>query len=376
MRFTTVRPDALLQIWEAREEEWIRYRDIVEEIRKWFPGLAKAHERTMIRYLNKLVKEERIEKKITLDHRTWYRPKNAKDVAQTVVNHVLETYPNDYFKTVLETFHEVAPGLTAPVEAFIFLDEGHGEKMRTILQEANTGLRLLATGFVEEFKKAMINVYGVKYKWCGWKTGPLKMRELVKQEKTGLDFNAVLLLHFKGREIVNKIDWDDHFRKLEEADKIGEESWGRFCRVTGSPGPERRALIEIEVIDKLLYAQNEFMKFLAKVCSSELDIDDIVQRNWKGLGMPSELVEFLVNGLATPPEVHALICEVLSEVRGNITRRVPPTLQEVKEALEKLIREGVVEIGPRFFRVDEAKAAKTRHYNVAVIHRATGYVLP
>lgn len=62
----------LLALWKGREKEWLTYKQIIQEARKY--GVS---ERTAVRYLNSLVRERKLMKDERGYKKTYYRPDEA-----------------------------------------------------------------------------------------------------------------------------------------------------------------------------------------------------------------------------------------------------------------------------------------------------------
>jgi hypothetical protein len=59
----------ILALWSGREKEWLTYKQIVNELKKW--GLS---ERTTVRHLMTLVRERKLEREERGYKKTFYRP--------------------------------------------------------------------------------------------------------------------------------------------------------------------------------------------------------------------------------------------------------------------------------------------------------------
>jgi hypothetical protein len=69
------RATKILHLWTDNEEEWKQYHKLRDKIKEAIPKLKHSSERTIMRYLQLLVKVNKLEKKIKSDHSTWYKPK-------------------------------------------------------------------------------------------------------------------------------------------------------------------------------------------------------------------------------------------------------------------------------------------------------------
>lgn len=67
----------LSKLWFKNPEEWKQYH-VIRDFLKQLPEFKKLSERTIMRYLSRLVETGFLEKKVELSHRTWYKPKPVK----------------------------------------------------------------------------------------------------------------------------------------------------------------------------------------------------------------------------------------------------------------------------------------------------------
>lgn len=246
-----------------------------------------------------------------------------------------------------------------PIDVVLWLNEDK-DKMDTVFKRAEPSLKNIASRFVEGLKEAVIDAYGARYKWDGWEKGPLEMRNLVLQERRGLDFEATLLLHFNGKELAKEVNWEKEQEKVEYGDRLMREGWHQFIEDVNKPSRSRECWIVDEMVEKFFRLRTEQEKFIAKV------FDEIEERmekdDWDFPRSPQELEELFINLIASPnPKAEAdMLAEMDKELgREAIIHPLRPSIEEAKDILKKLQGEGVVEIVPFFFfKIDREKASK------------------
>ena len=90
----------ILLLWKGHETEFMQYHIVREYIKTIIKKLNEkssndysknATERTIMRYLQSLVEEKKLEKKIDPDHRTYYRPVNNAVVFQAILQNLIES---------------------------------------------------------------------------------------------------------------------------------------------------------------------------------------------------------------------------------------------------------------------------------------------
>jgi len=62
------------KLWDKKPNEWKRYHTLRNYL-KQFPEFKKLSERTIMRYISQLVENGFLEKRVELNHQTWYKPK-------------------------------------------------------------------------------------------------------------------------------------------------------------------------------------------------------------------------------------------------------------------------------------------------------------
>jgi hypothetical protein len=79
--------DMLDILWSSNPKEWKQYNTIRNHLRQHFKN-KEISERTLIRYINQLVTTNYLEKRIELNHRTWYRPNEELFTKHQIKNNV------------------------------------------------------------------------------------------------------------------------------------------------------------------------------------------------------------------------------------------------------------------------------------------------
>ena len=114
---------AILNVWNDGEDLELQFSEIAEKTK------AVVSERTLISYLNALVKERILAKRVDEERRTFYRlSTKGKNLLleRNIVEHTSSSSSKFFLK--LETQN----GL---VEGFLCLDEAHNDKADTVVDE-------------------------------------------------------------------------------------------------------------------------------------------------------------------------------------------------------------------------------------------------
>ena len=94
MKTAKLNTNKILLFWKDKKTEWIQYSKLRDSIRVLLEETNKkimrkyvkeVSERTIMRYLDGLVKSGKLEKRIDPDHHTFYRPKDLKALSQEVL---------------------------------------------------------------------------------------------------------------------------------------------------------------------------------------------------------------------------------------------------------------------------------------------------
>ena len=97
----------LAKLWRKEPQEWKRYHQIRDYL-KQSPEFNSLSERTIIRYLNHLMKIGFLEKKIEPTHRTWYKPKNI-ELQREELKQIIDEIENEKLLLELKAARCVEP---------------------------------------------------------------------------------------------------------------------------------------------------------------------------------------------------------------------------------------------------------------------------
>ena len=210
------------------------------------------------------------------------------------------------------------------IEGFLYLDEAHEDRIDAVIDHLEKSIASnYVAGFFRELGEAMSRAYGYG------RTSKLqfferrnKAKDLVAGEKLKLDFDAALVLRFDGREISQKIDWENVQKSAEDVDDQQKR-----LRKALEEDENRRIFIEYTVAGEL----------------ESFGIEN------KGEGNPSDLENQFVK----------YVCKGMFEMLPK-----PPSEREITEVLEKLKNKGIVEIAKKYtFKVDWEKLEQEREEN-------------
>jgi len=353
------------------DNKWHRFGKIVEA--------TKISAATVSKYLKEFEKKglkgqkgKLVEKRVDVEsgeypYPAYYRMTEygQKALTKWEIAEEIETFPNIYDKTELEkdlldllhgkngnvalasveSLHDLQPEGKVFVDTLIYSDEDSQEKLDTILgilKEDRFGLRYLATRFVERLGNAIIDAKGARYNWGGFETGPWQKRKVILQDKVGLDFDATLVLHFDGREIVKRVDWENYLKEVGEGDHLMREGWKRFVENVEESGVARKNWITDGMIDKFREQQTALEKLLGSIFPEEIE-KIAADGPWEISDEEEKLKERFVESVARP----RFIIEDPRDEEPTVHPEKP--VEEVKEVMEELLKEGVVEIVPIYF---------------------------
>jgi len=109
------------------------------------------------------------------------------------------------------------------IKGFLYFDEGHKNNIQAIEGALDyASLRTQITLFFHTLGESLAKAYGCKNADIipsTWRDQNYDTRNEVIREKTELDVDATLVLHFAGREFAKTIDWERILKAAEEHDK-------------------------------------------------------------------------------------------------------------------------------------------------------------
>jgi DNA-binding transcriptional ArsR family regulator len=289
----------------------------------------------------------------------------------------LEIFPNIALKVKtpilnkkFETLFKVSPRGKEYCDIILYLDEGKRNKIdaisKLLRQEKEypeVSLRRLATYFVDFLKGIMIDVSGCRYNWQGWEVEPLQMQMLIQQEKASLDFEATLVMHFNGKEVVLNIDWDELLQKVQEADRQAQESWEHFINAIKQDIKARLNWIIDKTIEQARCIEGltpnrapDLTRLFAHHFPSKRE--DIVKDPWKIMDTPQKAKEVFIDELLN--HVISMFTNISTE-DGELELETDPKMlhEQVEKAVDELIAEGALEFVPVYLpKLNKEKAKK------------------
>lgn len=285
----------------------------------------------------------------------------------------------------IQTLHEIQPEGTAPVQVFFWLDPENEGQIDAVIKNLQKDLdrslipniEHLASNFALAFKNALADAKNLWYKWNGPRDGPLQMQKLVKVAKESLNFDAMVCFRFNGKQIVANLDWNKYKAHYEKPDRQEEEKYERFRKGVNEKGDARKAWIRISLLKKAREAQDKFGDKVLSVTFRHLDykeVFDFEEGEWKlMLSRPSS--EGLLMNEFVQPKPSSQMRKEMSDA-GIGLGPDPPSIDECKEALESLQKEGAVEIVPvYFYKVNRKNENRVFHRDVMKVEEETGYSL-
>jgi hypothetical protein len=384
LKGTIIDISKIILLWRGQEKEFLQYHVLRDQIKIIIANsYPKGHnkngleveERTIMRYLQSLVTEHKLEKKIEADHSTYYRPVYSADVLKEIWKNQIENEKLSSVKILLpeplkpsieetrkmdasdkrtvDTIHDIVPGGKAPVDVSFSLDSGNKDKLeatRNILAD-DIVLGGIAYDFVASCQRAILNATENGYKWEGYKSGPLQIRKMVERVKTSLDFDATLSFHFDGKRLIEKYDWEKDIRKYEETVKAEHETWPSFVSGTSKTGVTRDSWIDWCISEKLYYVEH--------------DLEVLNNSNHVIAKDTSSLITQFAE------------CIVALKNRGKILHEGPtsPTVEDAKKHIEEMLNDGTLEIAVTF-KVNTEKIVKRQKEAATTVFQETGYTLP
>lgn len=333
----------------------------------------------IIRALNKLIEKGRVEEpEIDKERHSWYsiteqglkdasflipfariKGKEPQKVFEVLLPEILnpiiaQDYPQKISeRRTISTLHDVTPEGKAPVDVAFYLDPGNKDKIEAASRMVSNDLFLRNTAFqlVAGCQRAILNAAKDVYHWDGYQSGPPQIQKMVERLKMSLDFDVILFLHFNGKRLVEEYDWNADLKKYEEHDRLEHETWSPFVSGVSEIGVARESWIEWCILEQLgrvnhdLEVFNNLMHLIGPDSASML----------------TQFAEHIVG----------------IENTGKILHKgpKPPTVDDVKKHLEKMIAEGVVEFAVTL-KVNSDKIGKRQRNATNIVFQKTGYVLP
>ncbi|MGD0646301.1 MAG: hypothetical protein ABSA75_15520 [Candidatus Bathyarchaeia archaeon] len=273
---------------------------------------------------------------------------------------------------ILKTFDRVQPKGEAKVEARFWLEEKDWPKSgnaldnfrKEIEEKMTPNIRMFATFLVENLKEANIIAKKARYQWNGTNNGPLEMQKVVEQERAGLDFDVMVLLHFDGRKVVTEIDWNKELSKFEEHDKLMREAWKQFKAAIAKPGLEQHNWLIDEMIENIRTIElNDLPSFLAKSLEASMpEMKEITENPWAILDSSEKLLKAIIERFTSK------ICLKLEHDENDSPvftfssdQQIMDSRAEVKRTLDEMLRDGLIEVVPLYlFKLNKEKANKAQ----------------
>jgi hypothetical protein len=338
---------------------------------------AKISKGALSKHLNMLEKEIGLIKRVV---DTSQKPPKVYYIKTHPTKYsALEPFPHIVLKIMiekpilnkkLETLSEISPRGRECVDIALYFDEGKKDKVDAISklltrekEYPEVSLRRLANNFVDFLKEIMIDAAGARYNWQEWEKEPLQMQRLVQQEKAGLDFEATLLMHFNGREVVQSINWDELLQKVQEADRLAQESWEHFINAMKQDAKARLNWIIDKTIEQARYIEglapnraSDLTRLLAHHFPSKRE--DIVKHPWKIMDTPQKAKEAFIDKIFN--HVISTFTNISTE-DGELELEADPKMlhEQVEKAVNELIAGGVLEFVPVYLpKLNKEKANK------------------
>lgn len=371
--------------------KWHRFNEVV--------GITKMSPATVSKYLKAFKKE--VEKKRDLRSGKYPIPVSYK-LTELGMKTLAERKTLDHIETPNKTFFETEDKDTLPemllgarqdiaelipvkswydlspegkvfIDTLLVFDEEHKEKMTTIVNELKQKkewpelyLGHLCWEFVELFKSVIRTAESAgtaKQKEIRDKTDLVQVQDRIMEEKQALNFEATLLLHFDGKEVVRSVNWEKLLQGVEKGDSAIKQGYDKYREAISKPGLERKNWIIDKAIENIRDTETiELPKSLTKVLNASYsEIEPIVKEPWNVLSNPSKLKETLVRRLTS----HIAITKGFNHDQLKYS---PPSHDEIKEAeaevrktIEEMLNDGTISIEPIFlFKLNKEKAKEAR----------------
>jgi len=357
--------------------KWHRFGEIV--------NCTKMSPATVSKYLKQFETSEIIQKKVDIESGEYPYPayykltrKGFEEASKMKILKEVETYPSRQSDVRLELIRLLQgrlreiflkletydhPFPQPVVDAIIFLNKTHETKMdeivgklkkkRPLEYKEDAMLRDLATRFVDYFRHVIIEAYKDTIR----KQKISKHKELLMMNKVGLDFDAILVLHFDGREILKQIDWEKEMKKAEYIDRLLEKGWDEFKKSISKPGNERKNWMIDEIIEKTRNIEKakargipDIRKLIAEVFPQKMK--EAAINPWNILDTPEKLKEAFIDELTTRFYTHIKRLNGEKETYEEMEK-------QVRRLVEELQKEGIIEITPIYlFKLNKEKANK------------------
>ena len=371
-------------LWKGHETEFRQYHVLRDQIKTIITNrnkkssseyLKSATERTIMRYLQSLVNEKKLEKKIEADHKTYYRPVNSAVVLKEIWQNQIESEKlssveillpqilkpsigekskmNASDRRTVNTLHDILPTGKAPVDIVFSLDSGNKDKIdaSSNILANDVVLGAIAYDFVAACQRAILKAVGNSYKWDGYKSGPPQIRKMVERVKTSLDFDAILSFQFNGKRLVEKYDWESDIKKYEETVKVENETWPPFVSGASKTGVTRESWLDWCISEKLYYVEH--------------DIEVLNMSNHVVAKDTSSLVNQFAEYIVALKKIGKILHE----------GPMPPTVEDAKKHIEEMLNDGTLEVAVTF-KVNTEKIGKRLSDATNTVFKETGYALP
>jgi DNA-binding HxlR family transcriptional regulator len=371
--------------------KWHRFIEVVE--------ITKMSPATISKYLKAFKKE--VEKKRDLRSGKYPIPVSykltelgQKTLAERKTLDHIETPNKTFFKTEnkdtlpkmllgarqdiaelvsVESWYDLSPEGKVFIDTLLVFDEEHKEKIATMVNELKRKkewpevyLGRLCSEFVDLFKgviRAAGNTGTAKHEEMRSKTGLVQVRDMIMEEKRALNFEATLLLHFDGKEVVRAVNWEKLLQDVEKGDSLMKQGYEDYREAISKPGVERKNWIIDTAIEDIRNTEtNELPTFLAKSLSASFsEIGDIVKDPWNVLNSSSKPKEALVQRRTTDISITKGFNHDQQSFSLPSKDEIKEAEVEVRKTIEEMLKEGIIEIAPIYlFKLNKEKAKEAQ----------------
>jgi len=361
--YKRLQPSTIADLLETREE----YQN--EDDRK-----LAVH---IVRVLKKLVDEELVNKRVR-GKNAWYnitdkgvkeaslripclkiqasRPQKMFEIdVSKILNPITDRERMLLFKgketsgtKILQTFDDITPKGKANVNASFYLD-AHKEKIdnATRIFTEKTILQSVTSNLVLSIQQAIIDSTKNVYSWKDPSEGPPQIEKMINRLKSSLDFEAMILLHFNGKRLVEEYPWEEELHKLKRIVDADYKNWPKTLVKINTIGKARDSWVQWKIIEQLYEIDREVEVFDNLTSAIGKNVEMLVNRFSEHIVGMQKISKMLHDGPnpAQPDEISRNLEEMINDGSIEVCVTFKINKEKIQEKRKKVMKDFLKETG-------------------------------
>lgn len=152
----------------------------------------------------------------------------------------------------IKSFPNIFTDEKVVIEGYLSVDNRHRDKIESALEELRKRRALdWIPNFFKDLGEVLIKKQSGYHEQSEFMEKPRPIEGRINEERAKLDFEASLLVVFNGKEVAEKIEWSDWFKKAETREKHDEVERKLLKETIEKSKQHRRAWLENLIIQYL-----------------------------------------------------------------------------------------------------------------------------